>query len=67
MMSVTSPVDAYRAVAGPEVSQGEVVFVEVTLAQTVHHDNVHTLDLPLVLETTPTSRGEERRVTEREI
>ena len=55
------PLDTYRVVVGPEVSQGEVVFVKVTLGQTLHNNNVHTFNLPLVVETTPTSRKTEGR------
>lgn len=52
----TFPLATYSGVVGPEASQGEVVFVKVTLGETLHEHNIHTFDLPLVVETTPTIR-----------
>lgn len=44
----------YSGVVAPEVSQGEVVFIKVSLGETLHQHNIHTLDFPLAVETTPT-------------
>lgn len=45
----------YSGVFGPEVSQGEVVFIKVTLGQTLHDHHVHSFNLLLMVETTPTT------------
>lgn len=60
LISVYTPLGTYGGVVGPEMSQGEIVFVEVTLGQTLHDHNVHTFNLPLLVETTPTTRETER-------
>lgn len=51
-----SPVVTYSGVVGPEVSQGEVVFVKVTLGQALHDHHIHGFNPPLMVESTPTTR-----------
>lgn len=52
-----SPLVAYSGVAGPEVLQGKVVFVKVTLGQPLHDHHIHGFNPLLVEESTPTTRG----------